>query len=132
LKKIISVILLIKSVILLYSSYFSLSNEEYFEVLNLQFSVRLYYIGMLVGVIFLVCSFGVYNYNRYLVLTTKCVIIIEVLYLTITTLYAFYSFAFLSFIGLGSLFSILLISIILVYLDFYILQQIKIMSSDIQ
>ena len=124
-KKIISVILLIKSVIFLYSSYMGISYEEYFEILNLKLNSNLYYIGLLVGAILFICSFGIYKCNKYLLIITKWIVMMEILYLTSTTLYTVYSFLFLSYIGIDVFFAIFIITIIVGYFDFYILKQLK-------
>ncbi len=124
-KKIIPVFLLIKSIILLYGSYIGISTEEYFEILNLQLNSKLYYIGFVAGIIFLICSFGVYKYNKHLIKMTKFVVVVDILYLAFTTLYTAYSFLFLSYITLDFSLVIFFIAMILGYIDFYILKQIK-------
>lgn len=124
-KKIIAAILLIKSIIFLYSSYMGILKEEFFEILNLKLNNSLYYVGLIFGVIFLICSYGIYRYNKYLVILTKWIIIMDILYLTATTLYTVYSFLFLTCIGIDVFFAIIFANIIVGYFDFYILRQIK-------
>lgn len=124
-KKVISIFLLIKGIILLYGSYIGISTGEYFEIVNLHLNYKLYYIGMIIGIIFLICSFGVYKHNKQLIRMTKYIVILDVLYLAFAILYTAYSFLFMSYITLDIFLIIFFIASIVGYINFYILKQIK-------